>query len=174
MSSSQAQPPPQQQQVPLTPTYRGMILTTWDALVLYEAALSGVLNHVPRRPHDKERTELIRSGNIFIYEEDTSGIKRWTDGLTWSPSRILTNFLIYREMDQPFTPGEKKKALKKKDQNRINKRTSSSPSPPTPRLGSRSSSIPGVDPEQLRAFVGSLTDSYSFKQGGLVTQLKMP
>lgn len=27
-----------------------------------------------------------------------TGIKRWTDGLIWSPSRILGNFLIYREL----------------------------------------------------------------------------
>ncbi|CAO3597762.1 unnamed protein product [Absidia cylindrospora] len=29
----------------------------------------------------------------------TIGIKRWTDGLVWSPSRIFGNFLIYRELD---------------------------------------------------------------------------
>lgn len=28
------------------------------------------------------------------------GIKRWTDGRVWSPSRILGNFLIYRELDK--------------------------------------------------------------------------
>lgn len=30
---------------------------------------------------------------------DSLGIKRWTDGLVWSPSRINGNFLIYRELD---------------------------------------------------------------------------
>jgi hypothetical protein len=84
----------------LQPTYTGHVSTTNDALILFEACLSGHLNHVPRRPHDRERNSLIRSGCVFIYEENASGIKRWTDGVTWSPSRILGNFLVYREEGQ--------------------------------------------------------------------------
>jgi hypothetical protein len=53
-------------------------------------------------------------GNVFIYEENASGIKRWTDGVTWSPSRIMGNFLVYRELSEPFPAGEKKKAKKRK------------------------------------------------------------
>lgn len=97
----------------LEPTYHGYVATTQDALILFEACLTGVLPHVPRRPHDRERNHLVRSGSVFIYEENTSGIKRWTDGVTWSPSRILGNFLVYRELDKPFPPGEKKRAMKK-------------------------------------------------------------
>jgi hypothetical protein len=63
-----------------------------DALILFEACLSGQLGFVGRRPHEHERESLICSGNVFIYEENKSGIKRWTDGLTWSPSRALGNF----------------------------------------------------------------------------------
>lgn len=48
---------------------------------------------VPRRLRDDER-KLIRSGSVFVFDEHESGIKRWTDGLLWSPSRILWNFLV--------------------------------------------------------------------------------
>lgn len=37
---------------------------------------------------------MILTYLIYIFK----GIKRWTDGLIWSPSRILGNFLIYREL----------------------------------------------------------------------------
>ena len=150
--------------VPLQPTYHGYLATTLDALVLIEACLRGNLNHVPRRPQDRERTDLIRSGNIFIYEESASGIKRWTDGVNWSPSRILGNFLIYRELEKPFEPGQKKRALKTKQRkgpaNGVSKRSSQSP-PGHAGLG--------VEKEVERALIGSLVDSYPFKQeAGLV------
>ena len=86
---------------------------THDALLLFQAAIDDIIYKVVRRPHDRERGDVIRSGSIFIYEETGSGIKRWTDGVPWSPSRILGNFLIYRELEKPFPPGEKKRATKK-------------------------------------------------------------
>lgn len=98
----------------LKPTWTGFIHSTWDALIILEACLQGSLTHIPRRPHDRERANIITSGNIFIYEENASGIKRWTDGVTWSPSRIMGNFLVYRELTEPFPAGEKKKARKRK------------------------------------------------------------
>jgi hypothetical protein len=98
----------------MEPTWSGFIHSTWDALVVLEACLSGILHHIPRRPHDRERANIITSGNVFIYEENASGIKRWTDGVTWSPSRIMGNFLVYRELNEPFPAGEKKKAKKRK------------------------------------------------------------
>jgi hypothetical protein len=82
--------------------------------MVLEACLQGKLRHIGRRPHDRERTQIITSGNVFIYEENASGIKRWTDGVTWSPSRIMGNFLVYRELSSPFPAGEKKKAKKRK------------------------------------------------------------
>lgn len=48
---------------------------------------------VTRRLRDDER-KLVRSGQVFVFDERESGIKRWTDGLLWSPSRILWNFLV--------------------------------------------------------------------------------
>lgn len=165
--------------VQLTPTYHGFIESTYDALVLFEACLTGVIAHVPRRPHDREREHVIKSGNIFIYEESTSGIKRWTDGISWSPSRILGNFLIYRQLQKPFGPGEKKKALKKpKSQNGICKSSTqnngraknslmqvyTNPSASNGAYGDAGKMNPDVE----RALIGSLVDSYDFMDDGLV------
>lgn len=157
-----------------------------DALYLFEACLQGRLQHVPRRPHDRERSSLISSGNIFIYEEHASGIKRWTDGVPWSPSRILGNFLIYRELDKPFPAGEKKRAMKKKE-NGVTKATSNQRSNSIGHSGmmagvnsalqssatTSSSSTPYDNPHSAtndleRALVGSLVDSYQFRQDGLI------
>lgn len=155
----------------LQPTYDGYIGTTTDALLLFESCLCGRLSHVPRRPHDRERNQLIRSGCVFIYEENASGIKRWTDGVTWSPSRILGNFLIYRELDKPFPPGEKKRAMKKQNRRQPystnrNDHNGGTYSPTSASSHGMGSERPGNDPE--RALIGSLVDSYGFKKDGLV------
>lgn len=163
---------------PLEPTFNGLISTTMDGLILFEACLCGRLSHVPRRPHDRERASLIRSGHVFIYEEHSSGIKRWTDGVSWSPSRILGNFLLYRELDKPFQPGEKKRAMKRKPEAGVSKPGSaprsnsiSYTSTITPLATNRTpfdsnNGNNGTDSE--RQFVGSLVDSYQFKPDGLI------
>ncbi|KAL4780569.1 Gti1/Pac2 family-domain-containing protein [Aspergillus varians] len=161
----------------LEPTFTGYVATTQDALILFEACLTGVLHHVPRRPHDRERSHLVRSGSVFIYEENSSGIKRWTDGVTWSPSRILGNFLVYRELEKPFPPGEKKRAMKKTTRRPLPPGRPGEPYP-HPRQESNGSYSPsptggsfGERPHQSdveRALVGSLVDSYGFKDMGLV------
>ncbi|KAK9723036.1 Global transcription regulator sge1, variant 2 [Basidiobolus ranarum] len=56
-----------------------------------------------RRLHEKEK-KLLRSGSVYVFDEKESGIKRWTDGRLWSPSRILGNFLVYRELDKKIAP----------------------------------------------------------------------
>ena len=166
----------------LEPTFTGMISSTMDALILFEACLSGRLAHVPRRPHDRERTSLIKSGHVFIYEEHSSGIKRWTDGVSWSPSRILGNFLLYRELDKPFQPGEKKRAMKRKTEGGVSKPANA---PRSNSIGYNSTlPTPGTQApfdnnhnnghngnsaqENERAFIGSLVDSYQFKTDGLI------
>lgn len=168
---------------PLNPTFTGYIATTMDALVLFEACLCGRLSHVPRRPHDRERAALIRSGNVFIYEEHSSGIKRWTDGVPWSPSRILGNFLLYRELDKPFQPGEKKRAMKKpKMDGGVTKPTANTGAARSNSISSYGTSMPsssslssysngdnnGTGRDSERALVGSLVDSYQFKSDGLI------
>jgi Gti1/Pac2 family transcription factor len=89
---------------PVQPTLTGYIASTRDATFAVEACLAGHLLFVPRRPNNQERTSSIKSGSVFIYEERMSGIKRWTDGLTWNPSRVLGDFLIYRELNGTISP----------------------------------------------------------------------
>ena len=79
-------------------TFYGMIESTTDALRIFEMCRKGRLGRVSRRLQEKERG-MIRSGSVFVFDEQESGIKRWTDGKLWSPSRILGNFLIYRELE---------------------------------------------------------------------------
>ena len=43
---------------------------------------------------------MIKSGAVFVFSVAESGIKRWTDGMLWSPSRIQWNFLVYRELSE--------------------------------------------------------------------------
>lgn len=81
----------------INPTYNGFISTTIDAALLFEACLTGQLDLVTGRPQQRQRDALIRSGNVFVYDEQSSGIKRWTDGISWSPSRVMGDFLVYRE-----------------------------------------------------------------------------
>ncbi|KAI0846315.1 Gti1/Pac2 family-domain-containing protein [Daldinia vernicosa] len=164
---------------PLLPTFHGYISSTMDALILFEACLSGRLSHVPRRPHDRERSELIASGNVFMYEEHSSGIRRWTDGVPWSPSRILGNFLLYRELDKPFQPGEKKRAMKRqRTDSMITKSSSHSRASSVGNYASAmidgGASMSNLDStasarnDAERALVGSLVDSYQFRPHGLI------
>ncbi|KAF7859686.1 hypothetical protein EAF04_008765 [Stromatinia cepivora] len=151
----------------LVPTFIGYIATTQDALLLFEACLGGSLPHFTRRPYDRERAGLIKSGNVFIYEGHSSGIKRWTDGVPWSPSQLLGNFLIDRELDAPFAPGEKRKAIKRKQEpygspgNNGHCALSAAPNFNQPESNP-------VTEELQRSLVGSLVSSYRFKEEGLV------
>lgn len=96
----------------LAPTFHGYILSNEDALYVVEAALANKFPLVYRRPLDSERPHLIRLGNVFVFIEESSDIKRWTDGISWSASRILGRFLIYRKLDRSanLTKGDKKKS----------------------------------------------------------------
>lgn len=111
------------------PTWRGYVETTRDALLIFHAYFNGV---------------LIVSGSVFIYNEADSGMKRWTDGIPWSPSRGLTNFLLYRQLIDSL-PLAKKRMTTKRSQESIETR--------------------GQDVS--RSLVGSLTDSYDFHEKGL-------
>ncbi|KAI8980141.1 Gti1/Pac2 family-domain-containing protein [Trametes punicea] len=80
------------------PLFEGFVDTTMDALRLIEAARRGLIPRVTRRLNDFERRTMIKSGAVFIFSVEESGIKRWTEGLAWSQSRISGNFLLYREV----------------------------------------------------------------------------
>ncbi|KAI9269807.1 Gti1/Pac2 family-domain-containing protein [Sporodiniella umbellata] len=129
-------------------TFHGYIETTQDVLLVFEGCRRGLLPRICRRLQERER-KLIRSGSIFVFDERESGIKRWTDGRVWSPSRILGNFLIYRELDKK-SPGDR----------RLSASTSGS---------GRSFSLDGsIDRQKEKQLIGSLSDSYKFKEEGLI------
>lgn len=112
---------------------------------------------------------MITSGSVFVFDEDESGIKRWTDGFFWSPSRILGNFLLYRETEKR---GAGHRSARSEQANveiepqyqepvKNEGQTLSRPKSEAHRLAS-------VDRQRERSLVGSLTNSYKFKPGGMM------
>ena len=91
-------------------TFYGWIDNTADAFRIFQLCRSSQLGRVRRRLQDSER-RLIRSGSVFVFSETESGMKRWTDGKVWSPSRILGHFLIYRELEPCLTRRHSSDAL---------------------------------------------------------------
>ncbi|KAF5379763.1 hypothetical protein D9615_005748 [Tricholomella constricta] len=85
---------------PDVPPFTGYVETTLHALRLIHAARQGVIPRITRRLNDSERRTMIKAGAVFVFSVEESGIKRWTDGLLWSPSRIVGNFLVYREINE--------------------------------------------------------------------------
>lgn len=79
----------------------GYVETTTDALRLIMAARQGIIPRITRRLNDSERRSMIRSGAVFVFCVEESGIKRWTEGLSWSPSRIVGNFLVCHSIPLP-------------------------------------------------------------------------
>lgn len=148
------------------PPWSGWIETTGDALLILEAARRGLIPRVTRRLVDSER-KMITSGSVFVFDEDESGIKRWTDGFFWSPSRILGNFLLYRETEKrgaghrgARNDAEQGGEQSSADVTKSEGQTLSRPRGETTRLG--------IDRQRERSLVGSLTNSYKFKSGGMM------
>ncbi|KAF2477837.1 uncharacterized protein BDR25DRAFT_4358 [Lindgomyces ingoldianus] len=79
-------------------TYTGHVRTPADAILLFEACRTGLLPRVQRRLSEKERQQ-IKSGSVFVWDEREAGMRRWTDGKSWSASRVSGSFLTYREME---------------------------------------------------------------------------
>lgn len=84
-------------------TFDGFVSNTKDALLIFEGCRQRLLPKTTRRLQESTKKGLICSGAVFVFDEKESGIKRWTDGLLWSPSRISGNFLVYRELDAKGT-----------------------------------------------------------------------
>lgn len=164
------------------PPWCGWIETTGDALIILEAARRGLIPRVTRRLVDAER-KMITSGSVFVFDEDESGIKRWTDGFFWSPSRILGNFLLYRETDkrgaghrgrggrgdEPEGAGPGSLLVNESIHDLHSGREPQSLSRPK----GEASSI-GLDKHRERSLVGSLTNSYKFKPEGMMKKVSTP
>lgn len=74
--------------------YLGLVDNTVQAMRLVYAARQGVIPRTIRRLNIQERKTMLFSGAVFVFGEEESGMKRWTDGRLWSPSRISGNFLV--------------------------------------------------------------------------------
>jgi hypothetical protein len=155
------------------PPWSGWIETTGDALLILEAARRGLIPRVTRRLVDAER-KMITSGSVFVFDEDESGIKRWTDGFFWSPSRILGNFLLYRETDKkgagnrgvrPDPVDNIDTSQYTLDGARLDTQTLSRPKSET--------GLVGVNRQRERTLMGSLTNSYKFKPDGLMKKVRL-
>lgn len=157
------------------PPWSGWIETTGDALLILEAARRGLIPRVTRRLVDAER-RMIASGSVFVFDEQESGIKRWTDGVFWSPSRILGNFLLYRETDRKGAGhGRRRKGSDEgEDEDERGERGrgegGDSGSLSRPRGETRQHTL---DRQRERTLVGSLTNNYKFKADGLMKKVRV-
>lgn len=78
-------------------SFYGYIKDKSDAVLVIEACRREYLPFVRERLNDFQR-ESIRCGSVYVFHEEESKIKRWTDGMVWTPSRNLLGFIHYREI----------------------------------------------------------------------------
>ncbi|GAA6042111.1 hypothetical protein JCM8097_003113 [Rhodosporidiobolus ruineniae] len=79
-------------------SYFGIVGSAQEAHAILEASKLGLLPRVTRRLTDEERLRFVRAGAVFVWEEEEAGIRRWTDHIKWSPSRVSGAFLTYSEV----------------------------------------------------------------------------
>lgn len=161
------------------PPWSGWIETTGDALLILEAARRGLIPRVTRRLVDSER-KMITSGSVFVFDEDESGIKRWTDGFVWSPSRILGNFLVGYSYVRRITRANTHQLYREIDKRSVNRsKTDQESTEPQdtdpPRKGKPSAAqalTQGLDKHRERLLLGSLTNSHKFKVDGMIKKVR--
>ncbi|PBK62005.1 hypothetical protein ARMSODRAFT_896008 [Armillaria solidipes] len=73
--------------------FYGYVKMAVNVLHLIHTARQRVIPHITRHLNDLEQWDIIKSGSVFVFSVEESGIKQWTDGLLWPPSRIVGNFL---------------------------------------------------------------------------------
>ncbi|VDC07490.1 unnamed protein product [Peniophora sp. CBMAI 1063] len=89
------------------PTLEGVrIRTAQDAMLVFYGVARGILTLLTRRLDADER-KAIEPGHVYVWEDrsattsDSGGLsmERWTDGMSWGPSRIREEFLFYYQRD---------------------------------------------------------------------------
>ncbi|TRM70255.1 Gti1/Pac2 family-domain-containing protein [Schizophyllum amplum] len=97
-----------QAQPPLA-TCRGVFLRNEkDAKIVLYAVCAGALPKIHRRLDDTGR-QAIRAGDVYAFEPksavaEPNGIERWTDGISWYPSKNKDYFLYYDEKPRELLP----------------------------------------------------------------------
>lgn len=85
-----------------TETIFGVLNSEEECLKVIDMSRLCILPRIKSRLTDNERN-AIRPGSIYVYEEEESGISRWTDSKAWSSSKIHGKCLIYYELeDTPY------------------------------------------------------------------------
>lgn len=70
-----------------------------DAIHILESVRLGLIPRVTRRLTGHERA-MIRPGTVWVWEEEETNMRRWTDGRRWGASRVGGGgFLVYREVE---------------------------------------------------------------------------
>ncbi|KAJ9056612.1 Global transcription regulator sge1 [Entomophthora muscae] len=90
--------------------YRGVIETVFDAFLLVELAIRGYHPLASIRPNFNEFTK-IEAGAVFVFDKTETGMTRWIDGKSWSPSRFKGGFFTYTELVNKKPTGLFKKAI---------------------------------------------------------------
>lgn len=65
---------------------------------IIQLARIGQIGRVRRRLNENEKAK-IRPGSVYVYKEQESGIRRWTDKKEWTPSRVQGIFLVYKDLN---------------------------------------------------------------------------
>lgn len=98
----------------------GYINNYEEAMLIMHASRLGCFELTRERLSSDER-DKIESGDIFCFIENENGLKRWTDGRIWSPSKICGEFLVYQEVPRHLSKNsiKKRKTDETKDQIRL-------------------------------------------------------
>ena len=64
--------PPEREPDTVEPPFFGIIETTLDALIVFEASRRGLIPRITRRLAEKERSAMISSGSVFVFDEGVS------------------------------------------------------------------------------------------------------
>ncbi|KAJ3383357.1 hypothetical protein HDU84_003641 [Entophlyctis sp. JEL0112] len=78
-------------------SYYGFVEDEIDSLILVEAVVARKIAPFAGGPFEIARLS-VRSGSVFVLPENCRYLKRWKDGLQWSPSRSYGQFLLYRQI----------------------------------------------------------------------------
>jgi len=86
---------------PDVPPFTGYVETTVNALRLIHAARQGVIPRITRRLNDAERRTMIKSGAVFVFSVEESGIKRWTGVWLSSKQSCMANLVSDHQLRWP-------------------------------------------------------------------------
>lgn len=90
--------------------YTGVIETVFDAFLLAELAIRGYHPLASIRPNSSEFSK-IEAGAVMVFDKTETGMARWIDGKSWSPSRFKGGFFTYTELVNKKPTGLFKKAI---------------------------------------------------------------